>query len=89
MKKYKLKDLVANGSHARRKVDSDVLVGDISAGYGYGDILDANATSQLVSSAISTIQGFLDGDLTDKLQDLEGAHAEYEQVHQQLEQLVT
>lgn len=89
MKKYKLKDLVANGSHARRKVDSDVLVGDISAGYGYGDILDANATSQLISSSISTIQSFLDGDLADKLQDLQNAHVEYETIHEQLEQLVT
>lgn len=89
MKKYKLKDLVANGSHARRKVDSDVLVGDISAGYGYGDILDANATSQLISHSISTIQSFLDGDLADKLQDLENAHVEYETIHSELQRLAT
>lgn len=44
MKKYKLQDLVANGSHSRIKVDSDLLVGDIKNGYGYGDVLDANAT---------------------------------------------
>lgn len=89
IKKYKLQDLVAKGSSARKKVDSDLLVGDVSAGYGYGDILDANATSQLISSSISTIQSFLDGDLSDKLQDLQTAHEEYEQIHQQLEQLVT
>ena len=48
MKKYKLQDLVAPGSNARRKVDSDLLVGDVSAGYGRGDILDANATMELI-----------------------------------------
>lgn len=50
MKKYKLQDLVANGSHSRLKVDSDLLVGDISNGYGYGDVLDANATKDVASS---------------------------------------
>jgi len=50
MKKYKLQDLVANGSHSRLKVDSDLLVGDINNGYGYGDVLDANATKDVASS---------------------------------------
>lgn len=49
MKKYKLEDLVANGSHSRLKVDSDLLVGDIKNGYGYGDVLDANATKDVAS----------------------------------------
>ena len=49
MKKYKLQDLVSNGTRARREVNSDVLIGDISKGYGYGDILDANAVSELIS----------------------------------------
>lgn len=49
MKKYKLQDLVANGSHSRLKVDSDLLVGNIKNGYGYGDVLDANATKDVVS----------------------------------------
>lgn len=51
MKKYKLKDLVANGSRARLKVDSDLLVGDVSNGYGYGDILDANAVKEMIDSS--------------------------------------
>lgn len=55
LKKYKLQDLVANGSYARRKVDSDLLVGDTSAGYGYGDILDANATAQLMKEKIEDL----------------------------------
>lgn len=55
LKKYKLQDLVANGSYARRKVDSDLLVGDTSAGYGYGDILDANATAQLMREKIEDL----------------------------------
>lgn len=55
LKKYKLQDLVANGSYARRKVDSDLLVGDTSAGYGYGDILDANATAQLMNKKLEDL----------------------------------
>lgn len=55
MKKYKLKDLVNNGSTARRKVDSDVLIGDSSHGYGQGDILDANATSEMIKQKISDL----------------------------------
>lgn len=55
LKKYKLQDLVANGSYARRKVDSDLLVGDTSAGYGYGDILDANATAQLMKKKLEDL----------------------------------
>lgn len=55
LKKYKLQDLVANGSYARRKVDSDLLVGETSAGYGYGDILDANATAQLMKEKIEDL----------------------------------
>ena len=55
LKKYKLQDLVANGSYARRKVDSDLLVGETSAGYGYGDILDANATAQLMNEKLEDL----------------------------------
>lgn len=55
LKKYKLQDLVANGSYARRKVDSDLLVGETSAGYGYGDILDANATVQLMKQKLEDL----------------------------------
>lgn len=55
LKKYKLQDLVANGSYARRKVDSDLLVGDTSTGYGYGDILDANATAQLMNEKLEDL----------------------------------
>lgn len=50
MKKYKLQSLISNGSHSRLKVDSDVLVGDIKNGFGYGDVLDANATKTMVSN---------------------------------------
>lgn len=55
MKKYKLQDLVANGSHSRLKVDSDLLVGDIKNGYGYGDVLDANATRDVATNIADDI----------------------------------
>jgi len=66
MKKYKLKDLVDNGTHARKKIDSDVIIGDSNYGYGPGDILDANAVNQLVIDSVSTnILGVTTTELTD------------------------
>ena len=54
MKKYKLKDLVSNGSNARRKIDSDLIVGDVSQGFGAGDILDANAVMTVIANLLGT-----------------------------------
>lgn len=54
MKKYKLKDLVSNGSNARRKIDSDLIVGDVSHGFGAGDILDANAVMTVIANLLGT-----------------------------------
>ena len=67
MKKYKLQDLVSNGTRARREVNSDVLIGDISKGYGYGDILDANAVSELISK-VQTEQNAADIVQSEELQ---------------------
>ena len=69
MKKYKLQDLVSNGKNARRKINSDLLVGDISAGYGYGDILDANAVSELISK-MQLEQNAIDAAQTENLQQM-------------------
>lgn len=78
---YKLKDLVTKGSLARRKVDSDVILGDLSAGYGYGDILDANAVVGMINDAISSQH------LTDEEQDrlLQAVKVEIERQIQELE----
>ena len=57
MKKYTLKSLVQNGSHARKKIKSDVIIGDTNNGYGLGDILDANATMEQVNSKIDDVLG--------------------------------
>lgn len=54
MKKYKLKDLVESGSSARRKINSDVIIGNISKGFGVGDILDANSVVELISNLLGT-----------------------------------
>lgn len=59
MKKYKLQSIISNGTHASNKVKPDLLVGDTSAGYGYGDILDANAVSELIRRAQEE-QGVID-----------------------------
>lgn len=64
MKKYKLQDIVSNGTHARAKVNSDLIVGDVSSGYGYGDILDANAVTELIKKAQSE-QGAIDEEQTE------------------------
>ena len=77
MKKYRLQDLVANGSRARREVHSDVLVGDTSNGYGYGDILDANATKELISEKMQEIAGCVDENVTAELNALKDRDIEY------------
>ena len=77
MKKYRLQDLVANGSRARREVQSDVLVGDTSNGYGYGDILDANATKELISEKVQEIAGGIDENITQELNALKNKDVEY------------
>lgn len=51
-KKYKLKDLVSNGSHIRTKIKSDVIIGDSDFGYGRGDIFDANFTMEIIQRTI-------------------------------------
>ena len=84
MKKYKLKDLVANGSRARLKVDSDLLVGDVSNGYGYGDILDANAVKEMIDNSAA---GTADvQDLKDKIDAINELDASQQQRITELEQ---
>lgn len=84
MKKYKLKDLVANGSRARLKVDSDLLVGDVSNGYGYGDILDANAVKEIINTSTA---GNVDvQDLKDKIDAIDELNNSQEQRITELEQ---
>lgn len=77
IKKYRLQDLVANGSRARRKVQSDVLVGDPSNGYGYGDILDANATKELISEKVTEVTGNVSGNIAEELNALKNKDTEY------------
>lgn len=84
MKKYKLKDLVANGSRARLKVDSDLLVGDVSNGYGYGDILDANAVKEIINT--STAGNADVQDLKDKIDAIDELNNSQEQRITELEQ---
>lgn len=87
MKKYKLQDVVSNGSNARRNISSDLLVGDTSNGYGQGDILDANATSQMIKEKIEEISGELIGDtVNEELESLRNKDDEYEQRISSLEQ---
>lgn len=72
MKKYKLKDLVSNGSHSSRKVRSNVLVGSIENGYGYGDILDANATQQVATNIAETKINTVKQELLQIIGEMEG-----------------
>ena len=88
MKKYKLQDLVSNGSHSRLKVDSDLLVGDIKNGYGYGDVLDANATQQVVTGIAEDKVNTAKQELITLIQQMEGGSSQdYAQLLQQLEAL--
>lgn len=79
MKRYKLQAIVSNGTYASNKVKPDLLVGDISSGYGYGDILDANATSQMIEEKIGEISGELIGEtVNEELENLRNKDDEYE-----------
>ena len=64
MKKYDLKDLISPGSRARREVRSDLLVGNTSSGYDEGDILDANATKELITEKVQEIAGVVPGNVS-------------------------
>lgn len=85
MKKYRLQDIVSNGSNARKNISSDLLIGDVSNGYGQGDILDANATKQMIQEQIEGITGGsgIDEEVINALHDKD---SEYEQRISQLEQ---
>lgn len=72
MKQYKLIDLVSKGSKARKQIKSDLLVGETVTTYGVGDILDANATEELVTNKVSQIIGNA-SDALDTLEELGGA----------------
>lgn len=88
MKKYKLQDLVSNGSHSRLKVDSDLLVGDIKNGYGYGDVLDANATSHVATSIAETKVNAAKQELIALINEVDGGNdQDYAQILKQVEEL--
>lgn len=83
MKKYRLQDVVSNGSNARKNISSDLLIGDVSNGYGQGDILDANATKQIIQEEIENYQG---GGVDESvIKELHDKDDEYEQRISQLE----
>ena len=88
MKKYDLKDLISPGSSARREVRSDLIVGDTSNGYGEGDILDANATKELISSKVSEITGGISGDVSEEINSLKGKDDEHDQKIANIEERV-
>ena len=49
MKKIRLIETVTGGSHIRKTVDPGLIIGDKKNGYIPGDILDANAISQMLA----------------------------------------
>lgn len=56
MKKYKLIEVVSKGSHARHDIDPSIIIGESdNKTYQTGDVLDANATEQLVKTKIDEI----------------------------------
>lgn len=88
MKKYKLEDLVANGSHSRLKVDSDLLVGDIKNGYGYGDVLDANATKDVASDIADNKVNAAKQELLQIISQIDGgSNQDYTEILEQLQAL--
>ena len=88
MKKYDLKDLISPGSRARREVRSDLIVGDTSNGYGEGDILDANATKELISDKVSEVTGGISGNVSEEISSLKGKDDEHDQKIADIEERV-
>lgn len=88
MKKYDLKDLISPGSRARREVRSDLIVGDTSNGYGEGDILDANATKELISDKVSEVTGGISGNMSEEISSLKGKDDEHDQKIADIEERV-
>lgn len=92
MKKYKLQDLVSNGSHSRLKVDSDLLVGDIKNGYGYGDVLDANATKQVSTNIAEMKVNAAKQELIELINKIEGVNTDQDekdaQILEQIQQII-
>ena len=79
MKKYDLKDLISPGSRARREVKSDLLVGDTSRGYNQGDILDANATSDLIEEKVRNSSSIVIDGVAQNFQNLQNKDEEHDQ----------
>lgn len=71
MKKYKLKDLVSIGSHARKEVQANIVIGD-GTSYAKGEILDANATSKLIDDKLAQLVGTAPENLN-TIQEVSGA----------------
>ena len=74
MKKVKLIETINKGSHIRKTVIPELVIGDISNGYEKGTILDANAVIELilqlfkdgnVMSSVITSAQILDGSITE------------------------
>lgn len=62
MDKVKLIETVSRGSHVRKIVDPELVIGDASNGYVRGCILDANAVIDLVTKMVEngiTIPGII------------------------------
>lgn len=57
MEKHELIDVVSRGSKVRRNLNSHLLVGKDTYKYMRGDILDANATYELINQQISQSGG--------------------------------
>lgn len=88
MKKYKLQNLVSNGSRSRIKVDSDLLVGDIKNGYGYGDILDANATKDVATDIAENKANIVKQELLQIISQIDGESGQdYTDILTQLQEL--
>lgn len=57
MEKYKLIDFVSKGTHARKNVTPEVIVGDTNKGYAAGVMVDANTVAKMIDDKISSVVG--------------------------------
>ena len=70
-KTYKLIDTVSKGTHARKDINPNLIVGSDNNGYMRGDILDANAVKTLIDNGDQIDQNDIDS-ISERTSALEG-----------------
>lgn len=67
MEKHELIDIVSRGSKVRKSINSHLIIGENTPEYDRGDILDANATIERITSKVEEVKAYLKQYIDDSL----------------------